>query len=101
MDFFALKKADSKFNELFENARFENQKLRFIGRLYDQKAQVKLESVSVDHPFYHLDGSENIISITTDRYSKKPLVIRGYGAGAEVTAGGVMDDNMEILSTYE
>jgi len=99
LNFFNI--ADSHFNELVINANANNQKLKYIGLLDGKSAQVKLEAVSKSHPFYHLDGSENIISITTTRYSEKPLVIRGHGAGAEVTAGGVMADLMEIIKEYE
>ena len=99
LNFFKI--SNSKFNELLLNANKNNQKLRYIGLLNGNSAQVKLKAVTETHPFYHLDGSENIISITTTRYSEKPLVIRGRGAGAEVTAGGVMADLMEIVKRYE
>jgi aspartokinase/homoserine dehydrogenase 1 len=59
------------------------------------KASVSLEPVGHTNPFYTLDGSDNMISFTTDRYQERPLVIKGPGAGAEVTAAGVF---AEIIS---
>ena len=97
LNFFKI--ADSHFSQLLDNANHKNKRLRYIGSLENGKAEVKLQSISSSHPFYHLEGSENIIAITTDRYIEKPLVIRGHGAGAEVTAGGVMADIMSILET--
>jgi len=92
-----LKVEDSKFESYLQKAKHQNKKLCYIGSLQKGKAKVKLEMISESHPFYHLDGSENIVSFQTERYNEKPLVIRGHGAGAEVTAGGVMADIMSIL----
>ena len=93
------KVVDSKFESLLKTAQQQNKKLCYIGSLQEDKAKVKLELIPENHPFYNLDGSENIVSIQTERYFEKPLVIRGHGAGAEVTAGGVMADIMSILET--
>ena len=57
---------------------------------------VQLEAVDTSHPFYSLSGSDNMISYTTRRYLKNPLVIKGPGAGAEVTAAGVFADIIQI-----
>ena len=59
---------------------------------------VSLESIQNDHPFYHLKGSENIVSISTNRYYDQPIVIKGPAAGAEITAGGVVADIMGITN---
>lgn len=91
-----LKKSDSYFNELKEKAENENKVLRYIGKLEDGKASVNLEFVDVSHPFYNLTGSDNIISFTTERYKFNPLVIKGPGAGAEVTAAGVFADLINV-----
>ena len=58
-------------------------------------ASIRLQEVDASHPFYNLSGSDNIISFTTERYRERPLVIKGPGAGAEVTAAGVF---AEIIS---
>lgn len=91
-----LKKSDSYFNELKEKAENENKVLRYIGKLEDGKASVNLEFVDDSHPFYNLTGSDNIISFTTERYKFNPLVIKGPGAGAEVTAAGVFADLINV-----
>ncbi|MCX8676808.1 MULTISPECIES: bifunctional aspartate kinase/homoserine dehydrogenase I [unclassified Apibacter] len=91
-----LKKSDSYFNELKEKAENENKVLRYIGKLEDGKASVNLEFVDASHPFYNLTGSDNIISFTTERYKFNPLVIKGPGAGAEVTAAGVFADLINV-----
>lgn len=96
-DFYVeLKKSDSYFNELKEKAENENKVLRYIGKLEDGKASVNLEFVDASHPFYNLTGSDNIISFTTERYKFNPLVIKGPGAGAEVTAAGVFADLINV-----
>lgn len=59
---------------------------------------VKLKSYKKDHPFAQLSGSDNIISFTTERYKVQPLIVRGPGAGAEVTAGGVFSDILRLAS---
>lgn len=91
-----LKKSDSYFNELKEKAENENKVLRYIGKLEDGKASINLEFVDASHPFYNLTGSDNIISFTTERYKFNPLVIKGPGAGAEVTAAGVFADLINV-----
>ena len=64
--------------------------------LENGKARVSLASVGSDHPFYSLKGSDNIILLTTERYHDRPMVIRGPGAGAAVTAAGVFADIIRI-----
>lgn len=71
---------------------------RFVAKLVNGKASVSLEAVSPDHPFYHLEGSNNIILLTTERYHDYPMLIQGYGAGADVTAAGVFADIMSIAN---
>lgn len=87
-------------NEYFESLRkkalLKNEKLRFIAEWEPGKGFVGLSGIGPDHPFYNLDGKDNIIVIYTDRYKKQPLVIKGAGAGAEVTASGVFADIMRI-----
>lgn len=63
-----------------------------------QIGTVELRKYSKDHPFAQLSGSDNIIAFTTERYEKQPLIVRGPGAGAEVTAGGVFSDILRLAS---
>ena len=72
--------------------------MRYIGKLEDGKVEISLQMVDDSHPFYMLSGSDNIISFTTDRYNNRPLVIKGPGAGAEVTAAGVFADIINVGS---
>lgn len=89
-----------KYNDLFDvrrkKALQEGKTLRFIASFADEKATVSLQEVPQSHPFYHLTGSDNIIAFTTERYRDDPLVIKGQGAGAEVTAGEVLADIIRI-----
>jgi aspartokinase/homoserine dehydrogenase 1 len=90
-----LEKADNHFDQLRKKAQSENKVLRFLAKTENGKATVGLESVDSSNPFFALDGSDNMISFTTNRYLERPLVIKGPGAGAEVTAAGVF---AEIIS---
>ena len=62
------------------------------------KADVSLQEVSQNHPFYGLEGSNNIVLLTTERYREYPMLIQGYGAGAGVTAAGVFANIMSIAN---
>jgi aspartokinase/homoserine dehydrogenase 1 len=84
------------FTKLKEEATTSKKVLRYIGKLEDGKASITLQMVDEQHPFYMLSGSENIISFTTDRYKERPLVVKGPGAGAEVTAAGVFADIINV-----
>ncbi|NGM62893.1 bifunctional aspartate kinase/homoserine dehydrogenase I [Sphingobacterium sp. SGG-5] len=96
-DFYTeLLKATPYFNSLKEKAQTENKVIRYIGKLVDGKVTISLEMVDETHPFYALSGSDNIISFTTERYKERPLVVKGPGAGAEVTAGGVFADLVNV-----
>jgi bifunctional aspartokinase / homoserine dehydrogenase 1 len=98
-DFFReLEKHDNSFNKKLEAARKKNEKLRYIATMEDGKARVGLVSVGPDHPLYPLSGSDNMLSFTTSRYKERPLVIKGPGAGAEVTAAGVFAEIISIAN---
>ena len=84
-----LEKSDKQFTEMWQKAASENKVLRFIAKMENGQASVGLGAVDHSNPFFALDGSDNMISFTTDRYLERPLVIKGPGAGAEVTAAGV------------
>jgi aspartokinase/homoserine dehydrogenase 1 len=92
-------KALDKAGDVFEKRRYAAERkgslLRFIAKLEKGKATIRLVEVDATHPFYNLSGSDNIISFTTERYRDRPLVIKGPGAGAEVTAAGLF---AEIIS---
>lgn len=94
-----------KNNHLFEARRVKaaksNKILRFIASLDNGKAKISLQEVDSSHPFYNLSGSDNIISFTTERYSDRPLVVKGPGAGAEVTAAGVFAEIISISKYFE
>ena len=94
--FVELEKADQLFEDKRAAAAAQGKKLCFIACLQDGKINVGLDEVGADHPFYGLSGSDNMISFTTSRYKTNPLVIKGPGAGAEVTAAGVFADIISI-----
>ena len=96
--FIELEKYNSQFDQKYKEAVNQNKVLRYIASLKDGKTEVKLEMVDIEHPFYFMSGSDNIISYTTERYIDRPLVIKGPGAGAEVTAAGVFADIIRIAS---
>lgn len=101
-DFFiALQKSNAVFEERRKKAAAKNKVLRFIASLENNKATIRLAEVDASHPFYNLAGSENIISFTTERYHPSPLVVKGPGAGAEVTAAGVFAEIISIGKYFE
>ena len=92
-DFYSeLEAASDYFNDLKIKASNEGKVIRYIGKLEAGEVSIALELVGSDHPFHALSGSDNIISFTTERYKERPLVVKGPGAGAEVTAAGVFAD---------
>jgi len=93
-----FEKSNSEFEKRRVAAEKKGKVLRYIAVLENGNAQVTLQAVESTHPFYNLSGSDNIISFTTDRYNDRPLVIKGPGAGAEVTAAGLFADIIRILN---
>lgn len=91
-----LPQADSFFEARRAQAAAQGKKLRYCASFKHGKAAVSLQEVDPSHPFYSLSGGENIIAFTTKRYHTNPLVIRGPGAGPEVTAGGVFADLLQV-----
>lgn len=101
-DFYEALLADNqRFEIMIVDAQANGQVLRFIASLEEGKASIGIKAVGKEHPFYNLSGSENIVSFTTERYKNNPLVIKGPGAGAEVTAMGVFADIMSIGSSID
>jgi len=97
--FNTLKKYESDFQQLVADAKKANCKLKFVASLDKGKASVGLEQIPVGHDFYSLAGSDNIVLFYTKRYPKQPLIIKGAGAGADVTASGIFADIIRI-GTY-
>jgi len=91
-----LETHNGSFEKLLAEADAKNEKLRYMAVLENGTTRIRLGSVDNQHPFYSLSGSDNIILLTTERYHERPMVIRGPGAGAEVTAAGVFADVIRI-----
>ena len=94
---------DESFEERRKKLELEGKRLRLVAT-YDNRSSdssecsVALQEVEKGHPFYDLEGSNKIIMITTERYNEHPMVIKGYGAGATVTAAGVFADIISIAN---
>ena len=92
-DFYkSMEKRESHFRALLDDAAAKTLKLKYIASFDNGKASVGLQSISSDHNFAHLSGKDNAVMFYTNRYSEQPLVIKGAGAGADVTAAGVFAD---------
>ena len=85
------------FNKLLDDANNKNCKIKYVAEFNNGKANVGLKLISKEHAFYNLDGSDNIVLFYTDRYQTQPLIVKGAGAGAEVTAAGIFGDIIEQL----
>ena len=93
-----VKAIDAEFETFRQRAEREDKHIRFVAKLEDGEVSVGMETVGRNHPFYSLEGSNNVILITTDRYREYPLEIKGYGAGSSVTAAGVFADIISIAN---
>ena len=91
-----LPSLDAGFESRRQILEKEDKVWRFVAKFVDGKASVALEEFNRDHPFYVLEGSNNIVMLTTERYKEYPMLIQGYGAGASVTAAGVFADIMSL-----
>jgi len=91
-----LKASADHFNRLKAKAESAGKVLRYIGKLEDGKVTISLQMVDDSHPFFMMSGSDNIIAFNTDRYIDRPMVVKGPGAGAEVTAAGVFADLVNV-----
>lgn len=89
---------DPEFEEKRQVLEKEDKKWRFVACMEKGKAKVSLQAVAKNHPFYNLEGSNNIVLLTTERYKEYPMLIQGYGAGASVTAAGVFANIMSIAN---
>ncbi|WP_064967755.1 bifunctional aspartate kinase/homoserine dehydrogenase I [Tenacibaculum ovolyticum] len=96
-DFYAsLTEFEAHFQQIFKEANDKNSRLKYVAEFSDGKAKVGLQHIPSDHPFYNLEGSDNIVLFFTDRYPVNPLIIKGAGAGADVTASGIFADVIRI-----
>lgn len=92
-DFYAeMARQEAHFRELYQQAVKAGKKLKFVARYENGKASVGLKHIDPQHDFYHLYGKDNVVLFYTNRYVEQPLVVKGAGAGAEVTASGVFAD---------
>lgn len=96
-DFFAsLAKNESHFKGIYDHATKNECSLKYVAKFENGKANVGLQEVAKEHPFYNLAGKDNIVLFFTDRYKDQPLLIKGAGAGAEVTASGIFADIIRV-----
>ena len=93
-----LPSLDAEFELRRKALEAENKRWRFVAKMDHGYTCVSLEAVDRNHPFYNLEGSNNIIMLTTERYKEYPMLIQGYGAGAGVTAAGVFANIMSIAN---
>lgn len=93
-----LPKLDDEFEKRRKELAAQGKRWRYVAKLDNGEATVGLQAVDARHPFYNLEGSNNIILLTTERYREYPMHIEGYGAGADVTAAGVFADIMSVAN---
>jgi len=92
----SLDKNESHFAKILEDATKKQCRLKYVAQYEEGKAKVGLQHIPSDHPFYNLEGSDNIVLFYTDRYPQQPLIVKGAGAGAAVTASGIFADIIRI-----
>lgn len=96
-DFFtSLKTNASHFEQIYQKASQKGCRLKYVAQFENGKASVGLQYIEKEHPFYNLEGKDNIVLFYTDRYAEQPLLIKGAGAGAAVTASGIFADVIRI-----
>ncbi len=99
-DFYAsMLKEEDHFRNIYEEANRNGNKLKFVAAFHNGKAEVGLQQISPGHDLYHLYGKDNIVLFYTERYPEQPMVIKGAGAGADVTASGVFADILRATLT--
>lgn len=96
-DFYdTLIKDEAHYQSLYASAKANNCQLKYVAKFDDGKANVSLQEIPEGHPFYNLEGSDNIVMFYTQRYPKQPMIIKGAGAGADVTASGLFADIIRL-----
>ncbi|MEO9476071.1 MAG: bifunctional aspartate kinase/homoserine dehydrogenase I [Cyclobacteriaceae bacterium] len=94
-----VEKEEAHFKAIYEQSKANNTQLRVVASYANGSASVGLKEIPSDHPFYYLEGSDNIVLFYTNRYKAQPLVIKGAGAGADVTASGIFADVLRIAQS--
>jgi len=94
----SIHELDAEFELTRKRLEADNKRCRFVATMENGECSVGLQEVDMHHPFYELEGSNNIIMIKTERYYDYPMIIKGYGAGASVTAAGVFADIMSVAN---
>ena len=98
-DFYDSLNVDAEhFNQLLESANKNNCQLKYVAEFVNGKAKVGLKEIPEGHPFYNLEGKDNIVMFYTKRYPEQPMIIKGAGAGADVTASGIFADIIKIAN---
>ncbi len=92
----SVEQNENHFKKILDDANKKECRLKYVAQYEEGKAKVGLQFIPSDHPFYNLEGSDNIVLFYTDRYPKQPLIVKGAGAGAEVTASGIFADIIRI-----
>ena len=87
---------EAHYQSLYASAKANNCQLKYVAQLNKGKANVSLQEIPEGHPFYNLEGSDNIVMFYTERYSQQPMIIKGAGAGADVTASGLFADIIRL-----
>ena len=87
---------EAHFQSLYASAKANNCQLKYVAEFNNGKAKVGLKEIPQGHPFYNLKGKDNIVMFYTQRYPEQPMIIKGAGAGADVTASGLFADIIRI-----
>lgn len=87
---------EDHFQDIFQKAKKKGCRLKYVAEYKKGKARIGLKEIPKDHPFYNLEGKDNIVMFYTQRYPKQPMIIKGAGAGADVTASGLFADIIRI-----
>lgn len=96
--FAEMLKHEEHFATIYNTANNNGNRLKVVAELNDGDLSVELREVSPESPFFHLEGKDNIVAMHTDRYINEPIIIKGAGAGAEITASGVFSDVMKVIN---
>ncbi len=97
--FLQMREFDDFFERQREDLSLRKERIRIIAGYESGRASVRPVKISADHPFYYLEGNDNIVSVYSERYSIRPLIIKGAGAGADVTAAGIFADILSIVNS--
>ncbi len=89
---------DAEYDATGKELKQKGEKMRYVATLEDGKAKVGIKHIDQSHPFFHLEGSNNVVLIWSHNYNEHPMQIKGYGAGADVTASGVFADIIKVAN---